>query len=254
MTTSSDEQPIVPSRRRFLLAGAAATALAADSLSPAEAQPAVSASGPQPATVVPQNQVPLPGQVPAPAPQGYRFLSNAEVETVTAMVDRLIPADDVGPGGVESGVVTFIDRELGGQFGAAARWYMGGPWAEGAPSQGWQLALTPAQVYRTSFLALDRWCLGSKGKRFAELAPPDQDEVLTMLQGGKIELDGISSATFFDLLWQNTVEGYLSDPLYGGNRDMAAWRMIGFKGANPVLTEAVDINGELYQLEPTSIG
>jgi gluconate 2-dehydrogenase gamma chain len=35
---------------------------------------------------------------------------------------------------------------------------------------------------------------------------------------------------------------------------MAAWRMIGFKGANPVLTEAVDLNGELYQLEPTSIG
>jgi gluconate 2-dehydrogenase gamma chain len=252
--TSTDEQPIDPARRQFLFAGVAATALAADATAPAIAQPPAPASGPQPAPVTPPNQVPLPGQVPAPAPQGYRFLSSPEVETLTAMVDRLIPADDVGPGGVESGVVTFIDRELGGQFGAAARWYTAGPWAEGTPSQGWQLALTPAQVYRISFLALDRWCLGARRKRFAELAPTEQDDVLTQLQGGKIELNGISSATFFDLLWQNVVEGYLSDPLYGGNRGMEAWRMIGFKGANPVLTEAVDLNGELFQLEPTAIG
>src|SRR4051812_49106910 len=178
MTNSSDAKPANPSRRHFLISGAAATALAADA---AHAQAPVPAGTPQPAPVVPQNQAPLPGQIPAPAPQGYRFLTNAEVETLTAMVDRLIPADDVGPGGVESGVVTFIDRELGGQFGAAARWYTAGPWAEGTPSQGWQLALTPAQVYRTSFLALDRWCLGAKGKRFAELTHSDQDEVLTQL-------------------------------------------------------------------------
>jgi gluconate 2-dehydrogenase gamma chain len=141
-----------------------------------------------------------------------------------------------------------------GAQGVAAIYMSGEHRAEGTPSQGWQLALTPAQVYRTSLLALDRWCLGSRSKRFAELAPTDQDEVLTLLQNGKIELDGISSDTFFQLLWQNVVEGYLSDPLYGGNRDMAAWRMINFPGSNPVLTEAVDLNGELYQLEPTAIG
>src|SRR5690349_20759965 len=197
MTNSSDEGLANPSRRRFIIAGAAATAVAAEA---AHAQAPVPAGTPQPAPAVPQNQVPRPGQIPAPAPQGYRFLTNAEVETLTAMVDRLIPADDFGPGGVEAGVVTFIDRELGGQFGAAARWYMAGPWAEGSRSQGWQLALTPAQIYRTAFLALDRWCLGVKGKRFVELAATDQDEVLTLLEGGKIELDGISSATFFQVL------------------------------------------------------
>ncbi|EIM26991.1 gluconate 2-dehydrogenase subunit 3 family protein [Microvirga lotononidis] len=251
MTNSSDERPANPSRRRFIIAGAAATAVAAEA---AHAQAPVPADTPQPAPAVPQNQVPRPGQIPAPAPQGYRFLTNAEVETLTAMVDRLIPADDFGPGGVEAGVVTFIDRELGGQFGAAARWYMAGPWAEGSRSQGWQLALTPAQIYRTAFMALDRWCLGVKGKRFVELDATDQDEVLTLLEGGKIELDGISSATFFQVLWQNTVEGYLGDPLYGGNRDMGAWRMINFPGANPVLTPAVDLNGELYEIEPIAIG
>lgn len=252
MTQTPDNTP-TPSRRRFLLAGAA-TALAPVGAGVAESQTAVPASPPSPAPVVGPNQAPVPGDIPAPAPQGYRFLSNAEVETLTAMVHRLIPADDVGPGGVEAGVLTFIDRELGGQFGAASRWYMEGPWAEGAPSQGWQLALNPAQLYRTSFLALDRWCLGAKGKRFAELGPTEQDEVLTALEAGKIELDGISSATFFQILWQNTVEGYLADPLYGGNREMAAWRMINFPGPNPVLTAAVDLNGELFQIDPVAIG
>ena len=250
MTTSSDDQRTKTSRRHFLMGGAAATALAANAAAPAGAQ----APAPQPAPVAPQGQAPQPGQIPAPGPQGYQFLTDPEVETITAMVARLIPADDLGPGGVEAGVVTFIDRELGGQFGVAARWYMQGPWVEGTPSQGWQLALVPAQIYRMSLLALDRWCLGTKEKRFAELGAADQDEVLSLLEGGKIELGGISSATFFQLLWQNAVEGYLSDPLYGGNRDMAAWRMIDFPGANPVLTSMVELNGELSPIEPIAIG
>jgi gluconate 2-dehydrogenase gamma chain len=170
------------------------------------------------------------------------------------MIDRLIPSDSLGPGGVETGIVTFIDRELGGQFGAAARWYMQGPWPAGSPSQGWQVALTPAEIYRTGLLALDRWCLGLKGKRFTELPMSDQDAVLTLMETGKIDLEGFSSAVFFQILWQNTVEGYLGDPLYGGNRNMAVWKSINFPGSNPVLTPAVDLNGELYEIEPISIG
>ncbi|MGO4573981.1 gluconate 2-dehydrogenase subunit 3 family protein [Microvirga sp. 2TAF3] len=250
MSTSSDNEPTPPSRRHFLIALSAATALVADK---AGAQTPPPAANPQPEPAVPQSAAPHPELVPPTGPQGYRFLSSTEVETLTAMVDRLIPADDVGPGGVEAGVVTFIDQELSGQFGIAARWYMQGPWADGTPSQGWQVALTPAQIYRIGFLALDRWCQGSKGKRFAELEPADQDDVLAQMEGGKIDFDGISSAVFFQILWQNTAEGYLSDPLYGGNRNMAAWRMINFPGANPVLTDAVGLNGEVYKIDPIAI-
>ncbi|WP_414476083.1 gluconate 2-dehydrogenase subunit 3 family protein [Microvirga sp. M2] len=252
MTNPSDERPIKPSRRRFLIA-ASATALAPEIAGLASAQSPAQVSGTQDAPA-PQGPASQPELTPSAGLEGYQFLTQPDVEALTAMVNRLIPADEFGPGGVEAGVVTFIDRQLGGQFGAAARWYMQGPWAEGSPSQGWQLALTPAEIYRTGFRSLDRWCLGSKGKRFAELAANDQDEVLTLLQSGKIELNGIPSASFFQILWQNTVEGYLGDPLYGGNRDMAAWRMIHFPGSNPVLTPAVDLNGELYETDPISIG
>ena len=186
--------------------------------------------------------------------QGYAFLTSPEVQTLTAMVDRIIPADDTGPGGVDVGVVTYIDRQLAGRFGAAAEWYMHGPWAAGTPSQGWQLALTPAAIYRKGLLALDRWCQGAKGKPFAQLSPEDQDAVLKELEANKIDLDGLSSSAFFEMVRDNCVEGYLSDPLYGGNRNMAAWKMIGFPGANPVLTPAVSLKGKPYLTPPMAIG
>ena len=32
------------------------------------------------------------------------------------------------------------------------------------------------------------------------------------------------------MLLQNTVEGFLADPMYGGNRDFVGWKLIGFPG------------------------
>ena len=186
--------------------------------------------------------------------QGYAFLTSPEVQTLTAIVDRLIPADDTGPGGNDVGVVTYIDRQLAGRFGAAAEWYMQGPWVPGTPSQGWQLALTPAKIYRNGLLALDRWCQGAKGKPFAQLSAADQDGVLKDLEANKIDLDGLSSSAFFEVVRENAIEGYLSDPIYGGNRNMAAWKMIGFPGANPVLTPALALRGKPYLTPPMAIG
>src|SRR4051812_40416458 len=125
--TCAGKAPADPSRRRFLVAGAAVGALAVDHAI-AQAPPTGDARSPSTAPVVPQNHPPVPGHIPEPGPRGYCFLTSAEAERLSAMLNRLIPADELGPGGVESGVITFIDRELGGQFGSAARWYMGGPW------------------------------------------------------------------------------------------------------------------------------
>lgn len=224
------EMRTVVSRRKLLMASAAASALVAG-------VPALASA-----------------QAPEAGWQGYAFLTAPEVTTLTAIVDRLIPADPTGPSGVEAGVITYIDRQLAGRFGAAAEWYMQGPWMTGTPSQGWQLALTPATIYRKGLLALDRWSLGAMGKPFAELTAAEQDKVLVQLEAGKIDLDGMLSSPFFEMVRDNAVEGYLSDPLYGGNRDMAAWKMIGFPGANPVLTPAVALKGKPYITPPMAIG
>ncbi|MPZ39207.1 MAG: gluconate 2-dehydrogenase subunit 3 family protein [Rhizobiales bacterium] len=218
------------SRRKFLMAGAAASAVVAGAPTPAGAQ------------------------APEAGWQGYAFLTSPEVTTLNAIVDRLIPADQTGPGGVDAGVVTYIDRQLAGRFGAAAEWYMQGPWGTGTPSQGWQFALPPATFYRKGLLALDRWCRGAKDKDFADLSAEDQDDVLEALAASKVDLEGIPPAAFFEMIRENTAEGYLSDPLYGGNRNMAAWKMIGFPGATPVLTPAVSLKGEAYVTPPLAIG
>jgi gluconate 2-dehydrogenase gamma chain len=50
-----------------------------------------------------------------------------------------------------------------------------------------------------------------------------------------------------------TVEGFFSDPVYGGNRDMVAWRMIGFPGAYADYYEAIDRHGVKFVREPMSL-
>ncbi len=52
---------------------------------------------------------------------------------------------------------------------------------------------------------------------------------------------------------QNAREGYLSDPLYGGNKDMAGWKMIGFPGARYDYRPYLTRRGEELNLIPVSL-
>jgi gluconate 2-dehydrogenase gamma chain len=186
----------------------------------------------------------------APAP----FLTDAEKRFVDAAVARLIPNDDLGAGAKEAGVTTFIDRQLAGAYGRADSWYMQGPWQDGVPSQGYQSRLNPAQMYRTAIAAIDRHCTNSySGKSFADLLPDEQDKVLGGLESGDITLDGANAKTFFELFLQNTIEGFFSDPIYGGNRDMVGWTLIGFPGARYDYRDYVSKYGEKFPLPPIGI-
>jgi gluconate 2-dehydrogenase gamma chain len=92
--------------------------------------------------------------------------------------------------------------------------------------------LPPAMRYRRSLASLDQHCRATlAGTIFARLSNDQQDALIAGLENGQVMLEGVSGRGFFDLLLQNTQEGFFADPLYGGNRDMAAWKMIGFPGA-----------------------
>jgi len=184
---------------------------------------------------------------------GYLFLTPAEAAFVEAAVARLIPSDSTGPGAIEADVPRFIDRQLAGPYGIGEHFYLLPPFPKGLPTQGWQMG-SPAEVYRTSIAEADRWSAATFGKPFEALEPATQDEVLKALEAGKAELGGVAdSKAFFALLLQNTLEGYFSDPIYGGNRGMAAWRMIGFPGARYDLRPFVDRFGEPYRLPPVGL-
>ena len=40
-----------------------------------------------------------------------------------------------------------------------------------------------------------------------------------------------TAKAFFDQAVTDVQTGFFADPIYGGNRDMVAWKMIGFPGA-----------------------
>ena len=153
----------------------------------------------------------------------------------------------MGPGAKEAGVATFIDRQLSGPYGRAETWYMQGPWKKGTKEQGYQLKLTPAQLYRTAIADVDAWC-SKNGKQSirASSTPHEQDKMLHELEQGDIELARAPAKDFFAMLLQNTIEGFLADPMYGGNRDFAGWKLIGFPGPRYNYVAEIDQYGKRY--------
>lgn len=185
---------------------------------------------------------------------GYVFFSATEAAFVEAALARLIPEDELGPGAVEAGVAVFIDRQLAGPYGQGDHFYLKGPFPKAEPTQGWQ-ASKPAEVYRQAMVAVERYVKDSAGASFAQLSPEKQDTVLKALESGDAKLKGGADAkVFFALLLQNTMEGFFADPLYGGNRDMAGWKLIGFPGARYNNRPYVLRHGERYPLPPVAIG
>jgi gluconate 2-dehydrogenase gamma chain len=192
---------------------------------------------------------------PKPAAAGdYQFFTRDEVTFIDAAVARLIPKDERGPGAKEAGVTVFLDRQLAGPYGAANRWYMQGPWQEGAPTQGFQARLPPAQIYRAAIKAIDEHCRDAfQGKRFSEISAEDQDRVLSGIESGDVDLGDVKSKSFFEMFLQNTIEGFFSDPIYGGNRDMVGWKLIGFPGARYDYREYVAKHGQRLDLPPVGL-
>lgn len=184
---------------------------------------------------------------------GYIFFSPAEAAFVEAAAARLIPSDATGPGAIEAEVPRFIDRQLAGPYGEGDRFYLQPPFPKGQPTQGWQMG-APASVYRASIAAVDAWASATYGRAFVALDPATQNSALKALEEGKADLGGGADAkAFFTLLLQNMIEGYFADPIYGGNRGMSAWAMIGFPGARYDLTPWVSRYGERYALPPVGL-
>ncbi len=203
-----------PIRRRNFLMGAG-TAVAA-SLTPPVAEA----------------QTPPPAATPAPSdqPQPMLTLTATEQAFFAAAADTMIPADELSPSGSDCGIAVFIDRQLAGAYGAGARLYRDGPFVKAKPEFGYQLPLNPREFFRAGIAAANDWSRKTYGKDFDRLAAADRMTALKTMEEGKAEFSGISSRGFFEALLQITMEGFFSDPIYGGNRNMASWRMVGYPG------------------------
>jgi gluconate 2-dehydrogenase gamma chain len=199
--------------------------------------------------------LPNAGNPPVPVKPGpWVFFTGAEGRAIEAIADRIIPPDSQTPGGKDAGCAVFVDRQLAGPYGQQEGLYTRPPFLKGMKQQGPQSEAGPAQTYRTGLAALDRYC-GSKyaGKTFADLGDSDKDEILRGLDSEKLTLEGIDGKAFFDQMVKDIQEGFFADPIYGGNRDMVAWRMIGYPGARYNYLDWVDRHNERFPLPPVSI-
>ncbi|WP_310634218.1 gluconate 2-dehydrogenase subunit 3 family protein [Paraburkholderia sp.] len=182
-----------------------------------------------------------------------RFFDAREWAFLQAAVDRLIPADAEGPGALDAGVPEFIDRQMDTPYAHGALWYMQGPFQQGAPELGYQMKLVPRDIYRLGIAAVNAYATKAWGKDFDALDANTRDALLANLEAGKVELDSVPAKVFFGQLLQNTREGYFCDPIHGGNKDMAAWKMIGFPGARADFMDFVNQDGKAYPYGPVSI-
>jgi gluconate 2-dehydrogenase gamma chain len=118
---------------------------------------------------------------------------------------------------------------------------MQGPWKQGTPSQGYQLPLTPAELYRTGIKAANEYCVKTYGRTFDKIDAAQRQEFLVGMQQGKVAFEaGPPARVFFTTVYQNVMEGMFSDPIHGGNRDKAGWKMIGFPGVIAVHAQNIE--------------
>jgi gluconate 2-dehydrogenase gamma chain len=142
------------------------------------------------------------------------FFKQEESATISTFTERLMPGAPGKPGARDAGVLNYIDLALAGAYSDLQ------------------------EFYRHGLAQLDAYSRKTHAAAFARLSESQQDEIIGALESGKA--DGFSWPTareFFNTLRVHTMEGMFADPVYGGNKDFAGWRLVGFPGAQPQFTE-----------------
>jgi gluconate 2-dehydrogenase gamma chain len=185
---------------------------------------------------------------------GRLTLTDAEAAFLAATADTLIPEDSLSPSASACGVIDFIDRELAGDWGNGARLYRDGPIVKGKPEHGYQLGLTPRDFFRAGIAAAERWTESTYGKSLAALSEADREAALSAMDSGKAVFADFESREFFEALLAIVMEGFFADPIHGGNRGMAGWKMVGYPGQPANYRDVIEQQrGKRYDAAPRSI-
>jgi gluconate 2-dehydrogenase gamma chain len=143
-----------------------------------------------------------------------------------AIVARLIPTDEHGPGATEARAVRYIDRALAGALASSRT------------------------AYTSGLAALDQYARSSRGAAFRELSPIDQDSVLIDVETGAATGFTGSSAAFFAMVLSHTHQGTFGDPYYGGNAGFVGWDLLGYPGVRTMVSAADQQALEAGQVKP----
>jgi len=132
----------------------------------------------------------------SPADLSYTLLGPGDAADVEALTSQIVPSDDT-PGARDAGVTFFIDRALSSFFAHWRESFMRG-----------------LGEFQAACRARD-----PAGAAFASLSSTRQIEFLRTVE----------NTPFFDQARLLTLCGMFSSPQYGGNRNGAGWKLIGFE-------------------------
>ena len=155
------------------------------------------------------------------------FLNDDDYATIIAFTERLMPGAPGKPGARDANVANYIDLALSG-FLSDQQYF-----------------------YRQGLEGLEKYCQSQYQKSFMFLTIVQQDSVLAAMDENKASgFTWPTAKSFFEKLRIQTIEGLFSDPVYGGNKDFAGWKLVGFPGAQPFFTEDDMKNGKAFTREP----
>lgn len=177
-----------------------------------------------------------------------RFSDFVVLEQVT---ECIYPKDEHGPGAIELGVPYFIDRQLAGSWGTNGKDYRQGPFHEGGRSTNTSI-VNRGDIFLMGLRKIDEHSQKLFNTTFAKAEEEQQEEVLLAFEAGEVEMIGTTSAAFFSLLRQTTLEGAYCDPLYGGNKNMAGWKMKEYPGPVPSYANIIE-DDDFRLMDPISL-
>jgi gluconate 2-dehydrogenase gamma chain len=206
-TKDSDARNALSRRSLFKQLGlaSAATAVSGASLAPSAAAPETTAAW-----------------APITTGEALETLTAAEADALEAIVARLIPTDENGPGATEARAAHYIDRALAGPLASSRA------------------------AYGLGLAAVDEYAQASRGKPFSKLSAEDQDAVLRDMEKNIATGFSPNSSVFFELVRTHTIQGTFCDPYYGGNANFVGW---GYPGIRMAVSE----DEQRIKAKPTAI-
>lgn len=189
-----------------------------------------------------------------PTGESPGFFDEKQRQILAAAMARIIPSDHHA-GAAEAGTIDFLDRYLTGIGYVYARPDGSGfETLAGKRATAWlQRIVAIRERYIAGIAEIERVSHANFSRPFVALEDMEQDRVLAIIEDPALAAEreadaanavagfappepGLQQITsemdlaFFPMLVLHTRQGFLSDPLYGGNRDHAGWAAIGFPG------------------------
>jgi gluconate 2-dehydrogenase gamma chain len=142
----------------------------------------------------------------------WRFFHEEEIGLLDAIVEQIIPTDDF-PGGKWANVSNFIDKQLDSYY------------------------ITHQAAYRDGLAAFEKTVIQLRSKKFEELPFAEQTAILEKMEAGDFPGEywkDHSSAGFFDMIRQHSMQGFYGSPVHGGNREYISYHMLGLDYPNVI--------------------